>query len=92
MQSGAILHFNKGEMQTKAEALQTSKQIAKQLNCTDDKQWLQCLRGVDANQINTIETIFTYPLEGTDFLPMSVQNAFNQSNYLQGATNFDKIM
>ena len=92
MESGSIMHYKSREIMTKTEVLALNKKFAKRLNCSDDKQWLECLRKVDAKDINKIENIFTFPLEATEFLPNSVQTAFTQRKYLQGLNYIRIIM
>ena len=46
---------------TTTEALQSAKQLAKGLNCTDDKQWLECLRKIDAIELIPKDLDFVYP-------------------------------
>ena len=56
----------------KSVALIQAKQLAKALNCTDSKQWLECLRKVDSKVINRIKYSPIHPVVGTDILPSSV--------------------
>ena len=84
MQSGAHMYNKDRPVVGKGEALQSAKQIAKQLNCKNDNQWLQCLRTVDAKQLVQFATFYTFPIEGTDFLPFPVLKAFNEKHFNKG--------
>ena len=83
MESGSVF-FNKDRpVYSKEEAILNGKALAKYLNCTDDKQWLQCLRTVDAKQILPLNGL-TFPVEGTEFLPISAVKAFTDKKYNKG--------
>ncbi|CAG2173268.1 unnamed protein product, partial [Oppiella nova] len=43
--------------------------------------WLQCLRSIDAKEFNKYSKLMTYPVLGTDFLPISAQKAFADKNF-----------
>ena len=49
--------------------------MAQHFNCSDNKQWLDCLRGIDAKHLNTYENVRSFVVEGTDFLPLNAQKA-----------------
>ncbi|CAG2103293.1 unnamed protein product, partial [Medioppia subpectinata] len=87
MESGANLHFNGRQQHTISESLAESTHIAKTLNCSTSAgnadHWLDCLRKVPAKEFQRFTSQFTFPLEGTEFLPLSIQQAFNQSKYNQ---------
>ena len=84
MQSGA--HFNNKDrpILTKEEALQKARNLAKRANCSNDKQWLECLRKVEANHFIIGTDELTYPLDGTPILPLSTQKAFNTRKFNKG--------
>ncbi|CAG2174530.1 unnamed protein product, partial [Oppiella nova] len=85
MESGANLHYKGRQQHTTDEALNASQTIAKALNCSenfDDNQWLDCLRERDAKEFSKFSES-TFPLEGTDFLPISIIQAFADSKYMQ---------
>ncbi|CAG2112818.1 unnamed protein product [Medioppia subpectinata] len=83
MESGSVM-FGKGmEPITKSEALVLAKNTAKQLNCSESEDWLKCLRGVDALEFPKtitheilLQKFITFPVFGTEFLPISTQKAF----------------
>src|SRR5438270_674002 len=51
IQSGAMI-FNKDIPPVSiSEGLAAAKKLAKDVNCTEDKTWLSCLRKVDAGRI-----------------------------------------
>ena len=82
MESGAVM-FNKDRtLVSKNEALKVSKDMAKRLNCTDDKTWLKCLRNVSPREV--IDNYFIpliAPIIGTDFMPHLAQKAFNENDF-----------
>ena len=85
MESGAVM-FNKDRpVISKIEALKASKEMAKRLNCTDDKTWLKCVRNVSPHEVvdNYVIAIMN-PVIGTDFLPDLAQKAFNEYNFNKG--------
>ena len=81
MQSGAVM-FNKDRaVVSPSESLADSKQLAKDLNCSEDKTWLSCMRKVDSKKILLLYKGFTMAVEGTDFLPLSAQKAFASNQF-----------
>ena len=84
MESGAHLYNKNRPTISKEEALLQAKQLAKRLNCSDDKQWLECLRNVDANQLIVDEFQVLFPVEGTEFLPFGAQKAFQMNKFNEG--------
>ena len=92
MQSGAY-YFNKDRpMLNTTEALTMAKSKAKDKGCADDSQWLECLRKVDANQFTVPFNEGTYPVEGTEFLPLSAQKAFNELKFNKGMNQMLEIL
>ena len=91
LESGAFM-FNKDRpVITTEEALLKAKRLAKQLNCTDDKQWLRCLRKVDAKLLvpkSITEELhhLVWPVIGTEFLPLSAQKAFSENMFSRGVS------
>ena len=86
MESGANLHYKGRQQHTTDEAFNASQTIAKALNCSesfDGNQWLDCLRERDAKEFSKFSES-TFPLEGTDFLPISIQQAFQEAKYNKG--------
>ena len=82
MQSGAAYYSKFRPTVLKEEAILMAIQIAKQLNCSDDNQWLQCLRNVkDAKGFIPFSSLFNFPSIGTEFLPFSPQKAFSDKNF-----------
>lgn len=90
LESGTIL-FNKDKPTvTTSDALEEAKQLAKKLNCTDDKQWLSCLRKVSAKDITDAykrADEIQLPTVGTQFLPFSPQRAFELDQFNEGNGN-----
>ena len=84
MESGAHLYNKNRPVISKEEALQLAKSRAKEEGCTDDMKWLDCLRKVDANKFILPDRILTFPVEGTEFLPLSTQKAFNELKFNKG--------
>ncbi|CAG2121755.1 unnamed protein product, partial [Medioppia subpectinata] len=54
--------------------------MAKSFKCTDPKDWLNCLRKVDAKDILT-KHLDIFPIIGTEFLPLDAQHSFATHNY-----------
>jgi len=48
------------------------------VNCSETKDWLQCLRKVDAKDILKLEKSTNFPVVGTQFLPIPTQKAFDE--------------
>ena len=86
LESGAYFYGKDREPLSKSEALNRAKQMAKQLNCTDSKQWLECLRKVDAKDVNALQTALldTFPITDTEFLPFSTNHSFRNRKFNQG--------
>ncbi|CAG2173359.1 unnamed protein product, partial [Oppiella nova] len=85
MQSGAHMYNKDRDVISKSEALDLAKQTARQLNCSDDDQWLQCLKGVGADDLLQQETkLETFPVLGTEYLPLSEQKAFLDHKFNKG--------
>ena len=91
MQSGAHMYNKDRPILSKEESITLAKQWAKQLNCTDDKQWLQCLKTVDAKRLAHGGNGLAHPIEGTDFLPISNQKAFSNLKFNKGIHYILKI-
>ncbi|CAG2178953.1 unnamed protein product, partial [Oppiella nova] len=81
MQSGAHMYNKDRDVISQSEAVLQAKQMAVQLNCTDSGQWLQCLRGVDAEEVLMYELALTFPVLGTEYLPLSAQKAFLDNKF-----------
>ncbi len=58
--------------------------MSKSFNCSDDNQWLECLQNVDAQQIIDHSEFKVNPIYETEFLPLSVENAFKSGNFNRG--------
>ena len=69
-------------MLTKSHAFTQAKDFAKHFNCTE--QWLNCLRRVDSQSINTHTTLWPRAIVETEFLPLMPQNAFQTKNFSAG--------
>ena len=83
MESGADFQFKNMTLSKSAnEALQEAKQLAKHFNCSDDHKWLECLRGIDAQEF--ISEKSPSPTGATEFLPLSAQQTFKGNNYSKG--------
>ncbi|CAG2182728.1 unnamed protein product, partial [Oppiella nova] len=81
MESGAHLYNKDRDVISKSEALASAQKLAEQLKCNTSEQWIQCLRGVDAKEFLKAESLDEYPVEGTEFLPISVQKAFETKKF-----------
>ena len=85
MESGADMHYKERGVITKADALNQTIEMGKHFNCSEDnKKLLQCLRGIDAKDILNYTGITTFPLDGTEFIPLSAQKAFKEGKYSKG--------
>ncbi|CAG2114150.1 unnamed protein product [Medioppia subpectinata] len=81
MQSGSVFLGKLMETITKSEALVMAKNTAKQLNCSECKDWLQCLRGVDAIEFLKIQPEFMLPVIDKSFALISAQKAFQSKQF-----------
>ncbi|CAG2178280.1 unnamed protein product, partial [Oppiella nova] len=81
MQSGAHMYNKDRDVISKSEALTKAKHMAQQLNCSDADDWLRCLRGVGAHEFLNFETYLTFPVLGTEYLPLSAQQAFMDNKF-----------
>ena len=87
MESGAHFHNKDRPIITKNESLIRSKAWAAKLNCTDENEWLDCLRKLDPKLfISDMFTDSTFPIDDTEFLPFTAQTAFKENNYNRGST------
>ncbi|CAG2179190.1 unnamed protein product, partial [Oppiella nova] len=88
MQSGALM-FNKDRpIMGTVDALTKAKDTARELGCDEyDYKWLDCLRAIDDPNLfiekpqNGEPFVITYPVFGTQFLPLLPQKAFNTRQY-----------
>ena len=80
--SGAHFNNKNRPVLSKDEALVKSKEFAKSLNCYGDN-WLQCLRFLDAEEFLFGPLVF-FPIDGTEFLPLRAQEAFELGQYNKG--------
>ncbi|CAG2110216.1 unnamed protein product, partial [Medioppia subpectinata] len=82
VQSGAVMYNKDRDVVNKTEAISQGKAIAKQLKCNETEDWIQCLRRADANDIvKHINLFATYPVFGTEFLPLRARQAFNEKKF-----------
>ncbi|CAG2113156.1 unnamed protein product, partial [Medioppia subpectinata] len=82
MESGANMYNKDRDVVNKTKALSQGKAIAKQLKCNETEDWIQCLRRADARDIIKYWDLFdTYPVFGTEFLPIRTQQAFNEKKF-----------
>ncbi|CAG2100638.1 unnamed protein product [Medioppia subpectinata] len=79
MQSGAHLNNKDRDVITKDEALSEGKRLAKELGWSEDMDWIQYLRTVDAKELVNKSKHVTFPMSGTEFLPLSAQKAFKEN-------------
>ncbi|CAG2117816.1 unnamed protein product, partial [Medioppia subpectinata] len=84
LESGAVFGNKEVPDLTPDVALSQAKQMAKAFNCSDDSQWLDCLRHVDAKQLTKYMALKTNPIVGSQFLPLNAQNSFQTHNYSTG--------
>ncbi|CAG2119629.1 unnamed protein product [Medioppia subpectinata] len=82
MESGANMYNKDRDVVNKTEAMALGKTIAAQLKCNETEDWIQCLRRADPKDILKYENpIGSYPVFGTEFLPIRTQQAFNEKKF-----------
>ncbi|CAG2115182.1 unnamed protein product [Medioppia subpectinata] len=81
MESGAHMYNKDRDVISKEDSISLGKRIAKEQNCSESEDWLQCLRGLDAKVFNKYTILLTYPVLGTEFLPISAQKAFAENKF-----------
>ncbi|XP_054165694.1 cholinesterase-like [Oppia nitens] len=83
MESAAMMVNKQRVPASKSEALAVSLFLAKEFNCSLDRQlWLDCLRKVEAQKFMKYSGFsLILPLLETEFLPMSAQQAFDTKNF-----------
>ncbi len=69
---------------SKSDLLIATKGMSKWFNCSDDNQWLECLQKVDAEKMIDYPEFPANPIYETEFLPLSVENAFKSGNFNRG--------
>ena len=84
-ESGSYLQSKKSPVLSKTLALKQAKTMAKHFNCSDDNQWLDCFRGIDAKTLRTYEKVSAYPIYETEILPQKAQDAFENREYSTGS-------
>jgi carboxylesterase type B len=85
LQSGATFGYKERGRITKNEALKEAKKMGQSFNCSDDNQWLDCLRKVDALKLSSYLNITFTTIEETEFLPLSAQNTLKRENFRKGS-------
>ena len=83
MESGAVMYNKDRPVLSANESLAMGQYMATQQNCSTSEEWLKCLRSVDAKDIVS-GTLLTYPVLGTEFLPISAQKAFETKKFNSG--------
>ncbi|CAG2106632.1 unnamed protein product, partial [Medioppia subpectinata] len=81
MESGAIMYSNSRDPISTGEALQSAKDMAKHFNCSESEEWLHCLRELPADRLQTSTIFPTFPVLGTEYLPISAQKAFAEKTF-----------
>jgi len=84
LQSGVDFGYKGKGLISKSDLLISTKRMSKWFNCSDDNQWLECLQKVDAQQIIDHSKFTANPIYETEFLPLSVENAFKSGNFNRG--------
>lgn len=87
LQSGVDFGYKGKGLISKSDLLISTKRMSKWFNCSDDNQWLECLQKVDAKRITDYYKSFLQtplPIYETEFLPLSVENAFKSGNFNKG--------
>ncbi|CAG2120566.1 unnamed protein product, partial [Medioppia subpectinata] len=84
MESGAQMYNKDRGVVNTTEALSQAKAIAIGLKCNESEDWVHCLRRADPKDIlKYVNPIATYPVFGTEFLPISARQAFNEKKFNQ---------
>ncbi|CAG2177880.1 unnamed protein product, partial [Oppiella nova] len=81
MQSGAHMYNKDRDVISKSEALKEGKQKAKDLGCSESEDWVQFLRNVNPRELVDGNKPVTFPVFGTEFLPLSAQKAFQTNQF-----------
>jgi carboxylesterase type B len=84
LQSGVDFGYKGKGLVSKSDLLIATKRMSKSFNCSDDNQWLDCLQKLDAQQIIDNSQFAANPIYETEFLPLSVENAFKSGNFNRG--------
>ena len=91
MQSGAQMYSKDRPVVGTVDALSEAKQLAQRLGCDPyDYQWLDCLRAIDDPDLfievpkNGAAHTITYPVFGTEFLPVLPHKAFESNQFNSG--------
>ncbi|CAG2118674.1 unnamed protein product, partial [Medioppia subpectinata] len=92
IQSGSVMYNRDRPALSAVEALNTAKQLARRLNCSEFGNkctWLDCLRAIkDPNLFivwtNVSRLVWQHPVFGTHFLPFVPKKAFNTRSFNLG--------
>ena len=60
-----------------------ARDLAREFKC-HGREWLKCLRGVEAKKFLAHVPSTMSPLSGTEFLPFSAQEAFDRQKFNSG--------
>ncbi len=91
LQSGVDFGYKGKGFISKSDLLIATKRMSKSFNCSDDNQWLECLQKVDAQKIIDYSEFSGLPIYETEFLPLSVGNAFKSGNFNRGLFLFSNF-
>ncbi|CAG2183100.1 unnamed protein product [Oppiella nova] len=90
-QSGAVMFHKDRPILGTVEALSKAKETARKLGCDPyDHKWLDCLRAIEDPNLflepTEADVAFgvTWPVFGTEFLPILPQKAFETNEYNSG--------
>ena len=86
IESGVIM-YNLGKaliLLNKTLTLLLANELSKSVDCMDSKQWLECLRRVDAKELVIKDNTLLFPLNGTEFLPFITQKSFAEQMVNKG--------
>ena len=83
IESGSVLYRRDKPMTTLDQAYQMAKELAEKFSCSG-KQWIKCLRRVEAKKLLPFAPDTMYALHGTEFLPYSAQEAFDRLEFNSG--------
>ena len=73
-----------GRILPQSVALNQTRSVVQYFGCPQNNQWLDCLRRVDANALNSYPNLTANLIYGTEILPNIAQNAFKLGQYVHG--------
>ncbi|CAG2121344.1 unnamed protein product, partial [Medioppia subpectinata] len=99
MESGAHMYNKERDIVSKDESILLGKRIAKEQNCSESDDWLQCLRGLDAKvfskygvDINDVDIMAGIAsTEGSLLSHPYVKNMLTLNNFIESTKTSDSV-